>query len=119
MRDFFEITVMKRLQGRRSSYITEVIEAKTREVIASATYVTDELFAFDTEIEADRARKSVRRDMGDAAIQALRYLESSGELSLDQKMTLMLLLGTRAVEAVSPLSPTSATNDSQEDLFAS
>lgn len=83
MRDYFEITIRRRLQGRRSAYIGEAIEAKIKEVQKTAEYYTDALFMFDVIAERTLARSRVRRELGGVAFQTLEYLLQQQDLPPD------------------------------------
>ena len=82
MRDYFEITVRRRLTGRNSAYISDAIEAKIKEVQKTAEYYTDELFLYNTAIERALARTKVRRELGSTALLALSYLLQQKDLQV-------------------------------------
>ena len=89
MRDFFQITVLNRLQGKSTKHIGDVIANKTREVKQQTDYVDGELFIYDVAAEKRAARARRAAELTKAAILTLRL---SGELNDTQKAELRALI---------------------------
>lgn len=71
MHDYFQVSLLHLLRGRKSTHTTTALDAKIREVRGEAAYYTDELFWIDTQKEEAAGRERVRRGIAEAATLAL------------------------------------------------
>ncbi len=79
MRDYFEVVILKRLQGSKKGTIGEAIDGKIREVTKTTPYEVEELFVIDEAGMEAQTRERVRREITQAAILALRFSKLSRE----------------------------------------
>lgn len=98
MRDYFERTIKERLHGKKSSYISGLIDAKIKEITHQASYQTGELFIIDEELEKSRGRDATRKEIGILAVSVIRYLHSNGSLSEELRDQLRPIVGEPTID---------------------
>lgn len=95
MQDYFESSILNRLQGKSTADVGGKIRAKIKAVKGEYGYTNDTLLIFDEESERRMTRVKTRRGMGNVAIETLGYLLAQDDLSPEQLVQLQELIDSK------------------------
>jgi hypothetical protein len=128
MMGYFEIKLYKILRGKRAGYISEMIQARIKEVDSWSMSHSDPMFDADVDEAELETRRRLRPAIAQAAIEALGYLYADGSLTDEQLNGLLGTLSERMAsiaaerasmrEADAARAAADAAYMNEQDLFA-
>ena len=84
MQDYFERMILKRLRGKKTREIDGIIQGEINTVDSAAMYVQDEFELLDVPEMRERGRQQSVKNLGNTALQVIKYLGDGGQLTSEQ-----------------------------------